>query len=83
MAPLLQMLFQERIDLGQRQLGFWRVGDSHHEDMDHSFIQVQLHRLTCGIKRLIVAHEVAEKNFLRSTLNQRGRKAFGVVTIYW
>jgi len=82
MAPLLQMLFQECIYLRQRQLGFWRVGNTYLEDMVHSFIKVQLHRLTCSIKRLIVAHEVAEKNFLRATLDQRRRKAFRVVTIY-
>ena len=64
MTLTTQILFNKRSAFLERHVGFWRTDDVQLKNVDHTFIQIQLDRLTSGIQRLILTNKIAKKDLL-------------------
>ena len=82
MTLTTQILFNKRSAFLERHVGFWRTDDVQLKNVDHTFIQIQLDRLTSGIQRLILTNKIAKKDLLDASLNQGGRKSLAIVAIH-
>ena len=51
------------------------------KDVPHPFVEIELHWDARVIQGLVLPHRVAEEDFFRPSLNERGWKTLGVVRV--
>ena len=68
---------------GKHRFRRFRAGSPCLMHMRHAFVDIQFHRTTRDIQRLIQTYRIAEQYFASSCLNQGGRKAATEVSMDW